>query len=79
VEGTVEPGILAASWSPDDSLLAIVTGIAKFLFWNFGLTCTKAGDKLILMTSTFEVLSEMPLCTSEFGEGLSIFFQIFSH
>jgi hypothetical protein len=26
VEGTVEPGILAASWSPDDSLLALVTG-----------------------------------------------------
>jgi IKI3 family len=26
VEGTVEPGILSASWSPDDSLLALVTG-----------------------------------------------------
>lgn len=26
VEGTVEPGILGASWSPDDSLLVLVTG-----------------------------------------------------
>ena len=26
VEGTVVPGILAASWSPDDSLLVLVTG-----------------------------------------------------
>jgi hypothetical protein len=26
VEGTVEPGILGAAWSPDDSLLALVTG-----------------------------------------------------
>ncbi|KAJ7799963.1 pol II transcription elongation factor [Mycena olivaceomarginata] len=26
VEGTIESGILAAAWSPDDSLLAIVTG-----------------------------------------------------
>lgn len=26
MEGTVEPGILAASWSPDESLLALVTG-----------------------------------------------------
>lgn len=25
VEGTVEPGILGASWCPDDSLLALVT------------------------------------------------------
>lgn len=26
IEGTVEPGIMAASWSPDDSLLVLVTG-----------------------------------------------------
>ncbi|KAG6809392.1 hypothetical protein H0H92_000447 [Tricholoma furcatifolium] len=53
VEGTVEPWIAAASWSPDDSLLAIVTG----------------DDKLILMTSTFDVLSEAPIHATEFGQG----------
>ncbi|KAJ7133724.1 pol II transcription elongation factor [Mycena crocata] len=53
VEGTIEPGILVASWSPDDSLLAIVTG----------------EQKLTLMTSTFDVLSDAPLFTTDFGEG----------
>lgn len=52
VEGTVEPGILAASWSPDESLLALVTD----------------EEKLILMTSTFDVLSENVLHTADFGE-----------
>ncbi|KAJ3564648.1 hypothetical protein NP233_g8162 [Leucocoprinus birnbaumii] len=56
VEGTVEPGIHAASWAPDESLLAIVTG----------------GGKLILMTSSFEVLSEAPIHTTEFGDDAPI-------
>ncbi|TFK44978.1 IKI3 family-domain-containing protein [Crucibulum laeve] len=56
VEGTVEPGILAASWSPDETQLALITG----------------EDKLILMTSSFDVLSEAPLQTADFGEDASI-------
>ncbi|KAJ7125399.1 IKI3 family-domain-containing protein [Mycena epipterygia] len=56
VEGTIEPGILTASWSPDDSLLAIVTG----------------EQKLTLMTSTFDVLSDAPLFTTDFGEDAPI-------
>ncbi|KAJ7478610.1 pol II transcription elongation factor [Mycena galericulata] len=56
VEGTIEPGILAASWSPDDSLLATVTG----------------EQKLTLMTSTFDVLSDAPLLTTDFGEDAPI-------
>ncbi|KAG2015494.1 pol II transcription elongation factor [Coprinopsis cinerea AmutBmut pab1-1] len=56
VEGTFETGISAASWSPDDSLLAIVTG----------------DKKLILMTSSFDVLSEGPLHPKEFGEDAPI-------
>ncbi|KAG6878289.1 hypothetical protein C0992_008296 [Termitomyces sp. T32_za158] len=56
VEGTVEPCISAASWSPDESLLAVVTG----------------DDKLILMTATFDVLSEAPIHTIEFGDDAPI-------
>ncbi|KAF5375529.1 hypothetical protein D9615_009198 [Tricholomella constricta] len=56
VEGTVEPWISAASWSPDESLLVIVTG----------------EDKLILMTSTFDVLSEALIHATEFGEDAPI-------
>ncbi|KAF7362473.1 polymerase II transcription elongation factor [Mycena venus] len=56
VEGTIESGILAASWSPDDSLLATVTG----------------EEKLTLMTSTFDVLSDAPLFTTDFGEDAPI-------
>ncbi|KAJ7630747.1 pol II transcription elongation factor [Roridomyces roridus] len=56
VEGTIDSGILAASWSPDDSLLAIVTG----------------EQKLTLMTSTFDVLSDTPLFTTDFGQDAPI-------
>ncbi|GLB37914.1 hypothetical protein LshimejAT787_0409650 [Lyophyllum shimeji] len=56
VEGTVEPWISAASWSPDEALLVIVTG----------------EDKLMLMTSTFDVLSEGPIHAIEFGEDAPI-------
>ncbi|TFK65584.1 IkappaB kinase complex, IKAP component [Pluteus cervinus] len=55
-EGTVEPGILAASWNPDDSVLVLVT----------------ASFKLLLMTTTFDTLSEAPLHTSDFGEDAPI-------
>ncbi|KAL1741747.1 IKI3 family-domain-containing protein [Schizophyllum fasciatum] len=56
VEGTVEPGICAASWNPDETLVALVTG----------------EDKLILMTSTFDVISEAKIQTDEFGEDAPI-------
>ncbi|PFH52192.1 hypothetical protein AMATHDRAFT_74468 [Amanita thiersii Skay4041] len=56
VEGTVETGICAAAWSQDDLLLALVTG----------------EEKLILMSSTFDVISEAPIETSEFGEDAPI-------
>lgn len=32
VEGTFETGILAASWSPDESLLVLVTGKSTLLY-----------------------------------------------
>ncbi|KAF7791354.1 hypothetical protein EIP86_002368 [Pleurotus ostreatoroseus] len=56
VVGNVDAGILAASWSPDDSSLVLATG----------------DDKLILMTSTFEVVSETALHPAEFGEDAPI-------
>jgi hypothetical protein len=37
-----------------------------YLFWR---KWCSVEEKLILMTSTFDVLSEMPLHTSDFGEG----------
>ncbi|KAF5365923.1 hypothetical protein D9758_006686 [Tetrapyrgos nigripes] len=56
VQGTVDDGILAASWGPDDTLLVLVTAVGK----------------LILMTSTFDVLSEAPVETADFGEDAPI-------
>ncbi|KAF9047491.1 pol II transcription elongation factor [Panaeolus papilionaceus] len=56
VEGTFESGILAASWSPDESLLSIVTG----------------ENKLLLLTSTFDVVSEAPIYVEEFGQDAPI-------
>ncbi|KAJ3981419.1 IkappaB kinase complex IKAP component [Lentinula detonsa] len=56
VEGGVDDGFLAAVWSPDDSLLTLITG----------------ANKLILMTPTFDVISEKPLETTEFGQDAPI-------
>lgn len=54
VVGTVEPGIVAARYSPDEELLVIVT----------------LNDDLLLMTANgqFDVLAELPLRSSDFGQ-----------
>ncbi|GAA5832721.1 hypothetical protein JCM11251_005735 [Rhodosporidiobolus azoricus] len=49
--GTFDTGIKAAAWSPDDELLAIVTG----------------DNLLLLLTRLFDPLSESALQTSSFG------------
>ncbi|KAJ3555021.1 hypothetical protein NM688_g2799 [Phlebia brevispora] len=56
VVGNVDAGILAASWSPDDSALVLATG----------------DEKLILMTSAFDVVSESPLHPTDFGDDAPI-------
>lgn len=52
VVGSVESGIKAAAWSPDEELLVLVTG----------------EDNLVEMTKTFDVLQECPVKTEDFGE-----------
>ncbi|KAJ2511635.1 putative elongator complex protein 1 [Coemansia sp. RSA 2049] len=54
--GTVDPGIMASGWSPDEELLALVTGEAK----------------LLLMTQDFDVLGEFPLAQGEHGEEVPV-------
>lgn len=49
--GTFDEGIKASCWSPDEELLAIVTG----------------SNQLLSMTKSFEPLSELPLQTKDFG------------
>lgn len=58
VVGTVEPGIVAASYSPDEELLVIVT----------------LNDDLLLMTANgqFDVLAELPLRSSDFGQDKNV-------
>ncbi|THH29047.1 hypothetical protein EUX98_g5147 [Antrodiella citrinella] len=56
VVGSVESGILASTWSPDDSLVALITG----------------DDKIIIMTSTFDIVSEGLLHPDHFGEDAPI-------
>ena len=42
VEGTVDSGILASAWSPDESLLTLVTGAISNLLWSMlYLTCCR--------------------------------------
>ncbi|VDC02341.1 unnamed protein product [Peniophora sp. CBMAI 1063] len=54
--GTLDGGVLSASWSPDDSSLALITG----------------EHKLLLLSPTLDVLSEAPLHSSQFGENAPI-------
>ncbi|EGG00479.1 uncharacterized protein MELLADRAFT_111808 [Melampsora larici-populina 98AG31] len=49
--GAFEDGILCASWSPDDELLVVITG----------------SHKLILLTKSFDVLSEHEVDFAQFG------------
>ncbi|KZV82846.1 IkappaB kinase complex, IKAP component [Exidia glandulosa HHB12029] len=52
VVGDVEAGLDAVAWSPDESLVVMIT---------------KDG-KMLLMTQDFEVLSDVPIQTDDFGE-----------
>lgn len=54
--GEVDVGLKAASWSPDETTLVLITG----------------EDNILLMTPSFETISERPLRTSDEGEGVFI-------
>lgn len=69
VLGTVESGIAAVAWSPDDSLLALATGALSTTLPQMVDLSMDVDTNVILMTSTFDVLSEVPIETNEFGEG----------
>ncbi|KAG5439442.1 hypothetical protein PCANB_002016 [Pneumocystis canis] len=49
IVGSVENGIVAAKWAPDETVLAICTG----------------EEKLLLMSKNFEMISEIPLLESD--------------
>ena len=57
IVGSVEQGVLAASWSPDEDVLVLITAPGA-----------DAASRLLLMTRDLEVLSEAPLATDAFGE-----------
>ncbi|KAJ1911044.1 putative elongator complex protein 1, partial [Coemansia sp. S17] len=54
--GTVDSGIMACAWSPDEELLALVTGEAR----------------LLLMTQDFDVVDEFPLAQGQQGEEVQV-------
>ncbi|CAD6977243.1 hypothetical protein A4X06_0g1276 [Tilletia controversa] len=63
IVGSIEQGIAAAAWSPDDELLSIVTEE------TVGSDDSAASSpKVLLMTKVFDVLSERPIYTTDFGE-----------
>lgn len=55
VVGSVDSGIKAAAWSPDDEQIILVTG----------------EDTLVCMTRNFDVVHEEPLRSKDFGHGAS--------
>lgn len=54
VVGSVEAGILAAAWSPEEDVLALITG--------------ESTPRLLLMTKEFDVMHEAALATDAFGD-----------
>ncbi|ORY20535.1 putative Pol II transcription elongation factor [Naematelia encephala] len=52
IVGSVDSGIKAAAWSPDDEQLVLITG----------------EDELVVMTRHFDTLHEEPLRSEQFGE-----------
>lgn len=65
IVGSVEQGIRAAAWSPDQELLVLVTAPTPAELADDGVS---KGSTLLLMTREFEVLSENVLQTDDFGE-----------
>ncbi|PWN48336.1 IkappaB kinase complex, IKAP component [Violaceomyces palustris] len=65
IVGSVEQGLLAAAWSPDDELLVLITSQTPEELSESG---RREGEKILLMTRDFEVLSEKVLSTDDFGE-----------
>lgn len=53
IVGSIDSGIKAAAWSPDDEQLVLVTG----------------DDILVCMTRSFDTIYEGPLRSDDFGEG----------
>jgi len=53
IVGSVDAGILAAAWSPDEDLLVLITG--------------GSAPSLLLMTRHWDVVHEAPLATDDFG------------
>jgi len=68
--GSIDFGILTAAWSPDESLLALITGTSVISQPIEMMTEVSGDNKLMLMTSTFDVLSEASFHTDEYGEGI---------
>ncbi|KDN37370.1 IKI3-domain-containing protein [Tilletiaria anomala UBC 951] len=74
VVGSIEQGIYAAQWSPDEDFLVVVTAPtlepteANGQGVRDGEGNSWEGEKVLIMTKEFEVLSEKALATDEFGE-----------
>lgn len=69
VVGSFESGILAAAWNPDESCVAILTGrLTPCVLLQ--IDQSSGERKLLLLSSAFDVLSEKPIETAEFGEGM---------
>ncbi|GAA97506.1 uncharacterized protein L969DRAFT_42814 [Mixia osmundae IAM 14324] len=56
IVGSVESGLSAAAWSPDEELLAVVTG----------------EQKLVVFTRDYDVLADQELVTQDFGEAMPV-------
>jgi elongator complex protein 1 len=74
IVGTVDSGIQAMSWSPDQEVVVVITGknICNMLlhFNELSLTLNRQGARTALeMTRDFDTITEFPLDTDEEGEG----------
>lgn len=81
--GSVDSGLTAMSWSPDQELVTLCTGLSLSDVYTsavmdslysccviyYALFCSLGQETIILMTKDFEPITEVAIQQDEFGEG----------
>ena len=60
-----------AAWSPDESLVVMITSACAVRDMYIVLSGALGDNKMLLMTQDFEVLSDVSIQTNDFGEGMN--------
>lgn len=83
--GSVESGLSSMSWSPDEELVVLTTGLLLccvsqdrfsffsdvFKFFQMIIHLFSGQETIIMMTKDFEPITEVGIHQDDFGEGMA--------